>query len=130
MKYIKKRRNYEEFREQQAFAKWLDYHPVIRGHFFHPANGGYRNKLEAIKLKRMGVKAGVSDFFIYVPLNGFHGLFIEMKKKKGGALSSEQKAFLDNVQCMGYAGYVANGTEDAIRITEEYLKCLSPKSIS
>ena len=78
-----------------------------------------------MKFKRMGVKAGVSDFFIYVPLNGFHGLFIEMKKKKGGSISPKQKAFLDNVQSLGYAGYVANGAEDAIRITQEYLKCLS-----
>jgi hypothetical protein len=34
------------------------------------------------------------------------------------------------VQCMGYAGYVANGTEDAIRITEEYLKCLCKRLVN
>ncbi len=35
--------------------------------FFHPANGGYRQKAEAAILKAMGVRAGVSDMFFLFP---------------------------------------------------------------
>ncbi len=59
-------------------------------------NGGARgndsqtNKIRGAMLKAEGVKKGVPDIFLPVPLNGYHGLYIEMKvadKKKRSSLS-------------------------------------------
>lgn len=40
---------------------------------FHIPNGGSRNRLEAINLKRQGVKAGVPDLFLPVSRHGKNG---------------------------------------------------------
>lgn len=49
--------------------------------FFHTPNGGYRNPLEAKKMKRMGVLPGVPDIIIANPNKNFNGLCIELKIK-------------------------------------------------
>lgn len=52
---------------------------------FHPANGGYRNPIEARRLKGLGVRAGVPDVMIpatQVGGAGYAGLAIELKAGK------------------------------------------------
>lgn len=44
-------------------------------------NGGNRNIVTAMKLKREGVRAGVPDLMLAAAKCGYHGLFIEMKIK-------------------------------------------------
>lgn len=39
---------------------------------------------QAVKAKRCGEKRGFPDIFLPVARKGFHGLAIELKKKKGG----------------------------------------------
>lgn len=53
-------------------AKLYDY-------LFAIPNGGKRNVREAARLKRQGVKAGVSDLMLNIARNGYHGLDIELK---------------------------------------------------
>lgn len=87
---------------------------------FHIPNGGSRNKAEAAKLKRMGVKPGVPDLFLPAPRAIYTGLFIEMKRV-GGDLENEQGPFL---RCMSYQGYcarVCEGAGEAIAVLESYL---------
>lgn len=99
--------------------------------FFAVPNGGSRNKLEAINLKREGVKAGVSDLII---ITRDKVLFLEMKQApkvlKSGKLSfsnskvsDNQKAFLDTIckssVCVGAIGY---GFESAKNIIDKLLK--------
>lgn len=55
--------------------------------WFHPANGGTRNIIEAVQFKRRGVKPGVPDLiFIY----GGKVTAIELKSDKG-QLSENQR---------------------------------------
>ena len=49
---------------------------------FHIPNGGSRHKIEAGKLKAMGVKPGVPDLALLVPKGPYNGLFIELKNEK------------------------------------------------
>ena len=56
----------------------------------HIPNGGKRNKLEAIRLKREGVRAGVPDLFLPVARGKYHGMFVELKAGKRQADQSAE----------------------------------------
>lgn len=64
-------------------------------------NGGARSKATAGKLKAEGVKAGVWDLKLEVPIGKFPGLWIEMKAGKN-TLSKEQVQWRDRMQRMGF----------------------------
>lgn len=109
--------------EQEMLFRWRDYvakqYPGIEL-MFHIPNGGSRNKIEAARLKAQGVKAGVSDIFLPVPRNGFHGLWIEMKREKGGRLNEAQEEWIIEVRARGYCAVVAHGFEEARETIERY----------
>lgn len=88
---------------------------------FHIPNGGLRNKIVASKLKREGVIAGVADLFLCIPTRKSHGLFIEMKRVKGGRQSESQKNFETSVVSMGYAYTLCHGFIDAKENIVKYL---------
>lgn len=89
---------------------------------FHIANGGSRNKIEAARLKAQGVKAGIPDIFIPVARQGFHGLFIELKRRAGGRLSAAQKEVIPLLREQGYLVEICKGWEEARDVILEYLK--------
>jgi hypothetical protein len=116
------RKQIEDF-EQQVVVQWAHYHWFGKYLFAIP-NGGHRHKVVAAKLKKQGVKAGVSDLFLSYPSKGYHGLFIEMKRenKKLARVSPLQDAFLEQQKEVGYAGEVAYGAMQAIKIIKDYLE--------
>lgn len=58
-------------------------------HLFHVPNGGTRNKVEAMKMKAMGLRRGISDLILINPVNMVvHGVELKIK---GGYQSTEQK---------------------------------------
>ena len=62
-----------------SWANWnVNRYPELKW-LHHVPNGGSRNKQEAVKLKQMGVKAGVSDLCLPYPKGLYCGLYIEMK---------------------------------------------------
>lgn len=88
---------------------------------FHIANGGSRNYLEAINLKRQGVKAGVPDLMIPMAMKGYNGLFIEMKRVKGGRVSDEQREWITLLNANGYLAVVCKGSGEAIDTIRNYI---------
>ena len=66
-------------------------YPILQWIFAIP-NGGARHPAVAAKMKAEGVKAGVWDVFVPVPVDDKCGLWIEMKFGKN-SLSDEQKEF-------------------------------------
>lgn len=80
-----------EHDEQVAVVKFLTENNID---FYAIPNGGLRNKITGAILKREGVKAGVPDLHILGARHGYSGLFLEMKKRSGGAVSPEQKNWL------------------------------------
>lgn len=125
-------RSKDEAREQGAFFEWvrlMECHDERFKQFFHPPNGGSRNVIEAVALKRQGVRKGVSDVILLVPSSGFHGLVIEMKKpiKKGESkpvVSHEQQEFIERCRKFNYMAEVAYSCEEAVAITKNYLKII------
>ena len=96
-----------EHREQVKFVAWVETnYPEHR--IFAIPNGGKRGKVQAMKLKREGVRRGVPDLFI-----PSLKLFIEMKKPEGGRVSKEQKDWLKYLTVYNYNAVVANGFEQA-----------------
>ena len=87
---------------------------------FHIPNGGSRNKQEAVKLKQMGVKAGVSDLQLPHPKGKYCGLFIEMKFDKN-MLTIQQRGFLQRMQRSGHFVAVCYGAGPAVEVLEKYL---------
>ena len=109
----------KEENEQKRLATMLDWMmPELV--WFHVPNGGSRKKNEAIKFKKMGVKAGVHDIFILHPIGRSHGLFIEMKVGDG-KLSKEQIAFSKRANSLGYPCVVCYSADEAFDVIEQYV---------
>lgn len=106
--------------EQTCLVRWASYH-WLGEHLFAIPNGGLRNKRVATLLKAQGVKPGVSDLMLAVPSQGKHGLFIEMKRRKGGKTTEQQRKFIENRLHYGYEAKVAYGWHQAVEVITEYL---------
>lgn len=102
--------------------QWAQFHPILKEELFHVPNGGTRNIIEAARLKQEGVKRGVPDYYLDVPCNGYHGLRIELKRRKGGVVSPEQKEWIERLNRRGYAAFVAKGWEEAAKIILDYFQ--------
>lgn len=116
------RRKDLEHQHQRKLFKWakrveLSY-PGLNLMFAIP-NGGYRGFKEGLKLKEEGVKAGVPDIFLPVPLGGYAGLWIEMKAE-GGKVAQRQGEWITALLQQGYRVEVAVGFEEAKRVIDEY----------
>lgn len=74
-----------------------------------------------MRLRLEGVCPGVPDLMIPTPSGKHHGLFVEMKRTKGGSVSKEQKDWIAYLQTQGYQAIVCRGFEEAKSGIECYL---------
>jgi hypothetical protein len=96
-----------EHEEQRELVCWFRRKwPDVR--IFAIPNGGYRSRATAGRLKAEGVLSGVPDLFVPA-----WGLWIEMKRAKGGSLSAEQKDFIKYLESVGFSCIVGKGNQDA-----------------
>ena len=99
-----------------ALFEWIEYNkarfPELQ-YCHHIPNGGSRNKIEAHNLRLQGVRKGVPDICLPVPRGQYHGLYIELKRRVGGAVSDEQRGWIDALNRMGYRAVVCKGWESA-----------------
>lgn len=80
---------------------------------YHVPNGGSRHKAEAGRLRAEGVKAGVPDLCLPVARGQYHGLYIELKRQRGGRTSDHQSEWLDALSAQGYKAALCYGWEQA-----------------
>lgn len=85
-------------------------------------NGGYRSPVTAAHMKRTGVKRGVPDMCLPVPRKGKHGLYIELKRLKGGKVSPDQIRWMDDLNREGYEVALCCGWVEARNVIVEYLR--------
>lgn len=77
---------------------------------------------QVAKLKREGLREGVSDIQLPVKRGQYGSLFIELKRRKGGRVSDEQREWIDLMWELGNAAYICYGWEEAAKVIEEYLE--------
>lgn len=114
-----------EAQEQTTLFEWAR---LQRGRYpeldllFHVPNGGSRNRVEAARLQAQGVKSGIPDLCLPVPRGRFHGLYIELKRRRGGRIEPEQTAWLEELMKQGYSVAICRGWEAAAEIILKYLE--------
>ena len=116
----------KESQEQTIFfiqaQNYLKAHKINTDLIFAIPNGGSRHILEAVSLKRQGVKSGIPDIFFAYPSKHFHGLFIEMKRKKTGKTSKTQEKYICLLRENNYCCEVCAGADAALECLKTYLR--------
>lgn len=108
-----------EYVAQLKVVKWLR-SKQIRHH--HSPNGMRSNAREGAKFKSVGMSAGFPDLVIPYARKGYHGLFIELKRRSGGSLSIYQKEWGEFLESQGYLFKVCRGDEETILVVIDYFK--------
>lgn len=86
-------------------------------------NGMRTTPAQARWAKACGMRKGFPDISLPVPSHGYHGLFIELKRRGATecAVRPEQREWLAQLAGQGYAAQVAYGWEHAIEVISAYL---------
>lgn len=113
-----------EHHEQVAIFNWAKLHmakyPQLENLFAIP-NGGQRSKVTGAMLKAEGVRAGVPDLCLAYPITPYAGLFIELKRRDGGKVSTAQADWINRLNQAGYLAIVAFGAKEAVNEIIKYL---------
>ena len=107
------RRNQEQKLQEHAINTLRLYENAGRLFVFAVPNGERRDAVTGAKLKRSGVRAGVSDIVVVMTRRV---VFIELKTKTGKQ-SREQRIFEERIRSFGFECYVC-------RSISEILACL------
>lgn len=131
--------NPTEDQEQEVFVQWLR----LKGypHFRVPNETYTRSWSQKAKNKKLGVSSGVPDLAIVVPskwhktademvqfaprhMATFNSrlVFIEMKRKKGGVTSENQKKWIKALNEAGVQTVVCKGCDEAIEFIKSIIK--------
>lgn len=111
-----------EDQEQAALVRWFQTsYPAIKNRLFAIPNGAHKSKQAASRFMATGLRAGVPDLFLPVAHGGYHGLFVEMKRAKGGVVSADQEDWLRYLNGAGYKAVVCRGRNEAMDVITIYL---------
>lgn len=117
-------KNDEEHRIQCAFVSvarmWMPKEVVLYAVCNESYGGTKKDMLRGKKFKAEGRLPGVPDIFIAWPRLGFHGLYIEFKKSKGGSLSVNQREVIEKLRVKGYCVAVCRCAADAMELLKRY----------
>lgn len=117
-----------ELSEQISIFDWAEWYglkdPRVKL-LAHIPNEGKRSPKTGALLKRSGMKPGFPDMILPVPIDKYHGLFIELKdgKKKP---NDNQTVWLTELSRQGYMCYVAYSGMAAINLIIDYLDGTEP----
>ena len=111
--------------EQTLLFEWSEYaectYPELQ-YMYHVPNEGRRSAAQAASLHLQGLKSGVPDICLPVPRGGYGALYIELKRKRGGVVSKEQKKWVDGLNAVGNKAVVCRGFEEARDAIIAYMK--------
>jgi hypothetical protein len=121
----KGRRGEIEGEEQvQVIEEFRYSHPDVGHLLIHIPNGGSRkNKFEGYRLKRQGVRAGVSDLLLPVARGGYFGLWIEFKATPplDAPVTQSQQDWIKEMNDQGYKAEICLGITAALDVLKTYM---------
>lgn len=117
--------------EGMRLMQWLrrERDPGLRAsalRIFHVPNGGKRGRIEASRMKGEGVRAGVPDYILPVPVDGWPGLYLELKKHDGMP-EKHQLEEMAQLQRAGYLVVIAWTGAAAAEVVMAYLRGEIPR---
>lgn len=110
--------------EQEQVIKWSQ-QPSVRQLYpelallYHIPNER-SDKIQAARLKRMGVKSGVPDLHLPCASGNYHSIYIEMKALDGKP-DDDQIWWLEHLKANGNATAVCYGWQQAVEVLTWYL---------
>lgn len=110
--------------EQKSLFKWIAYASAKNPElmlFSHTPNEGKRSVWNGAQLKQMGLRSGVPDLHLPVARGGYHSLYIELKRTKGGRVSDKQKWWIERLNEQGNLACVCCGWVEAKSVICRYL---------
>jgi hypothetical protein len=113
-----------EDREQAQVMAWARANEAICPglEYLHCSLNGVRlTPGQVAKAKRQGLKPGVPDLSLPCASRGWAGLYIELKRRKGGTVSKDQKRWIEHLNRQGYLARVCKGSREAIDCVKMYL---------
>ncbi|MFV0485371.1 MAG: VRR-NUC domain-containing protein [Candidatus Saccharimonadales bacterium] len=133
--------NPTEDQESEAFSQWLTLKGLPHTHIGNESGRGRTAMLRTAKLKRMGQSKGFPDYLVVVPAGlarrvvdlraegssyalpvkyyAYRLVAVEMKRRKGGKLSPEQKQWLEILNSAGIESVVCRGFDEARKFVED-----------
>lgn len=84
-------------------------------------NGGYRNAIEAKRLRAEGVTSGIPDLCIAVARKGYHGFYIELKNGKYSYASETQKKMMEKLDSEGYKVALCHSFDEYKKEVDSYM---------
>jgi hypothetical protein len=78
------------------------------------------------RLKRMGFRNGVFDLLLPIPRGRAPGLWVELKRRKGGIVSDDQHAFAVDMMTLGWVVAICEGWDQAKDSINRYLQGAAP----
>ena len=100
-----------EAQDQEDLCRLLRLEGLV--HFAVP-NGGRRGKVEAARLRRQGVQAGVPDLVLPGQDPRWRCLGIELKRRDSGRVSPEQEQWHAVLRACGWRVLICYGLQDAV----------------
>ncbi len=113
-----------ESAEQQCLFRWAQ---VMQGRYpelsllYHVPNEGQRSRAVGGRMRAEGLRKGVPDICLPVARGRYHGLYIELKRQRGGRMFPEQAGWIDALNQQGYCACVCKGWEAAAAEIGKYL---------
>lgn len=78
--------------------------------------------IQMSRMKRLGFRPGVFDYLLPVSRPPYPGLFLELKRTRGGIVSSAQAVFKLDMEALGWKCVICEGWESAKDAITEYLR--------
>ena len=112
-----------EARECAAYCQRFELQfPKLWPDLIHVANER-RHRIENFVAKLLGVKPGVSDYLLAVPIGGYQGMWLEAKKTGAtwSHVDPDQRVFRERRRAHGYFTAVGFGLDHMWEITLAYI---------
>lgn len=123
-----------EHAEQSALFRWAEVagraDPRLQLLYAVPNGLAASSTGEAARAKKAGLRSGVPDACLPVPSGGYHGLYVELKRRDGvpSDVTANQKIWLARLADQGYRALVAYGWDQARTEILAYLAESRPES--